>query len=182
MTARAEVDAGDAEYMAFHRLVGYTRHHDDCAYRDVSDAACSCGLWEAHDSLAGYLVVHTAVAAPADPCPPEYAAWRDAVRETEAMYAASVEYDEAVAHFAECRVAERDALAALRAAVLRGDGDACPPEYAAWRDAGRAKGAMDKTICVVCTRHFAVGEAYVVVEKGANVHRACVAHAERFDG
>lgn len=54
--------------------------------------------------------------------PPEYAAWRDAVRATEAMVNASVEYEEAIRHIAACRVAEREALAALRAAVVRETG------------------------------------------------------------
>jgi hypothetical protein len=46
-----------------------------------------------------------------------YAAWRAAVRETEAMINASVEYDEALAHIAACRSTERAALDALRAAT-----------------------------------------------------------------
>jgi hypothetical protein len=58
---RPPADAGaDAEYMAFHRLVGYARHAEGCAYSDTSDAACSCGLWEAHDTLGNLLAARPA--------------------------------------------------------------------------------------------------------------------------
>jgi hypothetical protein len=53
-------EGADAEYMAFHRLVGYVRHAEGCAYSDVSDAACSCGLWEAHDTLGNLLATRPA--------------------------------------------------------------------------------------------------------------------------
>jgi hypothetical protein len=83
------------------------------AIRAANDAACMA---------TGARRAATAMSAAATPraggADAEYAVWQSAVRATEAMEAASVEYDEALSHIGPCRIKERAALDALRAAIV----------------------------------------------------------------